>query len=102
MKRKNTFTVDASGVQGIEGATITSKAVKQGNWKLYGSDVDHGDAWFVETHVIAWEKVVDDEGHELPSPADEPGIVGELYMHEIGRIARLIAQGPDGPDALKN
>ena len=101
-KRVDSFTFNAESVQGVEGATITSKSVLRGDWKLYATDAEHGDGWYVELHVISWKGIVDSNGNELPSPADEPGILDALYMHETGEIARLISQGPNGPDALKN
>jgi len=42
---------------------------------------------------------VDDNEKPLPSPADEPGILGKLYQHEITALARLLFQGPDGESA---
>lgn len=101
-KRIHTFRIDANSVQGVEGATITSKAVLRSDWKLYGESDEHGDEWFILKHVTSWSGILDANGKELPSPKDEPGALDNLYMHESGRIARLIAQGPDGPDALKN
>jgi len=71
--RRTTFTIDASSVQGNEGAEVTFRALK----------------------------VREDSGKPLPSPADDPDVLGELYVHEQLALARLLFSGPDG-DSVKN
>lgn len=102
MARQTTFTVNAEKVQGNEGATVTFKCVKRRDWKAYMGNDDINDIVMIENHLVDWHGFTDDDGNELPSPKDEPGILDELYLHEQRRIARLLWQGPDGEDAIKN
>lgn len=102
IKRKNTFTIDASSVQNIEGATITFKVLKRKEWKAWRDDPETDDDDIILSHVVSWHAIIDENGNELPSPKDEPGSIGELFFHEVPMIANLLLQGPDGPDALKN
>ena len=99
MRRGNQFTVDAESVQGNAGATVTFKALTVGEWKEYRSSDAVTDFSLVESHVVAWSGIVDDEGHELPDPADEPEVINALYLHEQQALARLLWQGPDGASA---
>lgn len=99
--RIKTFTVDASEVLG-EGAHVTFKAIKRGVWRDYLSRATFGDDALVTEHLVSWENVKDDEGNALPDPQDQPDVLDALYMHEIGGLARLLAQGPNGASALKN
>jgi hypothetical protein len=99
MPRRSTFTVDASEVQGNEGATATFSSLTVREWKDYRSVDDVNDITLVQSHLVSWTGFVDDEGNELPSPADEPEILDLLYMHEQRALARLLWQGPDGANA---
>jgi len=96
--RRNQFTVDAESVQGVAGAEVTFKALKVREVREYRS-TDMTDQELLARHVVAWSGIVDDDLNELPSPADEPGILGELYVHEQLELARLLFQGPDGENA---
>ena len=53
----------------------------------------------IADHVISWSGILGDNGKELPSPADDPEVLGELYLHEKNELIRLLFQGPDGVDA---
>lgn len=96
--RRNQFTVDAESVQGNAGAEVAFKALKVREVREY-RETAMTDAELLATHVASWTGIVDDEGHELPSPADEPGILGELYIHEMQEMTRLLLQGPMGESA---
>jgi len=96
--RRNQFTVDAESVQGNADAEVTFRCLKVREVKEYRS-TEMTDAELLARHVIAWSGIVDDEGNEYPSPVDEPGILGELYVHEQLELARLLFQGPDGENA---
>jgi hypothetical protein len=96
--RRATFTVDARTVQGNEDATVTFKALKVREVREY-RESDMTDADLLREHVLSWSGIVDDDGHPLPDPTDEPGVLGELYVHEQAAIARLLFLGPDGADA---
>ena len=37
--------------------------------------------------------IEDDDGNDLPSPADEPGILGKLYTAEKSALMRLLYAG---------
>ena len=97
--RQNSFTVDAKSVQGIDGAEVTFRALKVREVREYRT-TGMTDSELLAAHVLEWSGFVDD-GHDLPSPTDEPDILGELYVHEQLELARLLFQGPDG-DAAKN
>lgn len=101
-KRIHTFQINAESIQGIEDAELTCKTVKQKKWDRYIKDPDYGDSALVRDHIVGWKGIVGENDKELPSPADDPEVFSELYMYEIGRISVLVAQGPDGSDALKN
>jgi hypothetical protein len=90
MARRNQFTVDAESVQSIPGATVTFKAIKVREWEAYRTDPSMGLPDLLEAHVADWSGFTDDDGHELPSPKDEPGIVGDLYFHEMRELQRLL------------
>jgi hypothetical protein len=98
MPRRSQFTVDAESVQGNAGATATFKSLKVREVREY-RETEMTDADLLQQHVLSWSGFVDDQGKALPSPADEPGILGELYVHEQLALSRLLFQGPDGPDA---
>jgi hypothetical protein len=98
--RRNQFTVDAESVQGIAGAEVTFRCLKVRDVREY-QGTGMTDADLIKRHVLSWSGIVDDEGHELPSPSDEPDVLGELYVHEQLALARLLFQGPDG-EAAKN
>jgi hypothetical protein len=100
--RKKTFTVGAESVQGNEGATVTFRAIKRGTWRAYLTGRDFGDDQLVAQHLVSWSGFVDDEGNELPQPSDQSDVLDELYFHEVQALAKLLAFGPNGPDALKN
>jgi hypothetical protein len=96
--RRNQFTVDAESVQGNEGAEVTFKALKVRTIREY-RETEMTDRDLLEKHIVSWSGIVDDDDKELPNPTDEPGILGELYVHEQVALARLLFQGPDGPEA---
>jgi hypothetical protein len=98
MARVSTFTVDASSVQGNEGAKVTFRGLKVGEWREYLDSEDVTDPDLLRAHIVKWD-LVDDNDHKLPDPADEPEIVNELYMHEQRQLVRLLMQGPDGESA---
>jgi hypothetical protein len=100
MPRQKTFTVDAESVQGNEGASVTFRSLKIGYWRQYLKSEDITDAELLQTHIVKWN-LVDDDGHEIPTPADEPEAISELYIHEQQRLVRLLMQGPDG-ESTKN
>ena len=97
-KRRSTFTVDAESVQGNAGAEVTFKALTVGEWNEYRStaQTDHE---LLAAHVLDWAGIVDDDGKPLPSPANEPDVLGRLYVHELRALAVLFLQGPDGESA---
>jgi hypothetical protein len=98
MPRRSTFTVDASEVQGIEGAEVVFRALKVREFKEYRS-TEMTDDDLLAQHLVSWSGFVDDNDKPLPSPADDPGVLGELYLHERSELARLLFQGPDGASA---
>lgn len=93
--RRNQFTVDAESVQGNAGAEVTFRKITVGERDRYLEDPKYGDLAAVRDHLVDWKGIVDDEGHELPSPKDEPGVDAALYLDEVGALARLLFQGPD-------
>lgn len=97
--RRNQFTVDAESVQGNADATVVFKALKVREVREYIADPAQNDTTLLQSHILSWSGIVDDDNHEMPSPADEPDIVGELYVHERLGIVELLFQGPDGPQA---
>jgi len=99
MARRNQFTVDAESVQGNAGAEVTFSKITIGQRGHYLSDPDYGDADMLRDHIIDWHGIEDDEGREIPSPKDEPGVVAVLYIDELTALVRLLFQGPDGENA---
>ncbi len=99
MPRRSQFTVSAESVQGNEGATVTFSCLKVREVREYREQDDLDDREMLKRHVIKWSGIVDDSGNELPSPRDEPDILGELYVHEQRALTRLMWAGPDGPEA---
>ena len=99
-KRRSQFTVNAEAIQGNEGATVTFKALRVREMREYRA-TEMTDRDLLEAHVLGWVGIVDDAGQPLPSPADDPEVLGELYIHEQQALARLLFQGPDG-DSAKN
>jgi len=98
MPRRKQFTVDAESVQDEPGATITFRCLKVGEADDYRSN-DVTATEFLVQHIVTWAGVKGDNGEDLPSPADEPGIVAALYLHERDAMLRLLWQGPDGESA---
>jgi len=94
MARRNQFRVDAESVQGNAGAWVEFKALKVHQWRDWLKDPDTTDIDLVTQHLVAWGGFVDDDDNALPSPADEPGVVGELYFHEQRALVALLLQGP--------
>ena len=101
MARRNQFTVDAESVQGIEGAEITFRRLTVGVWQQYFDDSEYNNPEIVRDHVVDWKGIVDDDGNEIPSPKDEPGVIAVLYLDEVNAMSRLLFQGVDGA-AAKN
>ena len=98
MPRRKTFTVDAEDIQGIEGAEVTFRALKVREFKAY-RETDMTDTELMEQHILSWSGFVDDNDKPLPSPDDDPDVIGELYLHERQELSRLLFQGPDGTNA---
>jgi len=96
--RRTTFTVDASSVQGNEGAEVTFSCITVGQRQEY-LDTDINDIDMVRIHIVSWSGIQDNDGHDFPSPADDPAVVNALYMHEIRELSRLLWAGPDGASA---
>ena len=101
MARRNQFVCDAESVQGIEGAEVTFHKITLGERRRYLDDPDYNDPEMVADHLVDWKGITDDEGNEIPSPKDEPGVMATLYVDEITALARLLFQGVDGA-AAKN
>ena len=100
MARRNQFTVDAESVQGNAGAEITFKRLTFGTRQRYFDLEDkYNDADLLREHVLDWKGIEDDEGNEIPSPKDQPGVEATLYWEEIVAIGRLLLQGSDGEHA---
>ncbi len=92
MARRSTFIAGAESVQGNAGATVTFRAITLDGWDDYVTSPKTDRELLVE-HVIAWKGVVDDDDNALPSPADEPGIIGRLYTAEKAALMRLLYTG---------
>ena len=92
MARRSTFIADAESVQGNAGATVTFKAITLDGWADYVSSPTT-DKELLTEHVISWEGIEDDDGHDLPLPSDEPGIIGQLYTAERDALMRLLYKG---------
>ena len=71
MPRRKTFTVDAESVQGNEGAEVTFRALKVRELREY-RETAMTDTELLQGHITAWSGIVDDNGKDLPSPADDP------------------------------
>ena len=99
MARRNQFTVDAESVQGEAGAEATFSCITIREWREWRDDPKTTDEDLLSEHLVTWSGFVDDEGAELPSPKDEPLIVGELYIHEQRALVLLLLAGPDGESA---
>jgi hypothetical protein len=99
MPRRSTFTVDASGVQGNPGATVTFKALTIREHREWRESSESTDYDLLSSHVVSWSGFVDDDGNEMPSPEHEPDILAELYYHEQAALLRLFFEGPDGASA---
>ena len=93
MSRRSTFEADAESVQGNAGATVTFRAVTVDEFKEY-RETSMTDRELLASHVVAWKGIVDDNDQDMPSPADEPGIIGKLYLFELQALARLLFAGP--------
>lgn len=91
--RRSTFVADAESVQGNAGATVTFRAVTVGEFAEY-RETSMTDREMIAAHVVGWKGIEDDDGHQMPSPADEPDIVGKLYLNELQALARLLFAGP--------
>jgi len=96
--RRSQFTVDAESVQGNAGAEVTFKALKIREVRAY-QETDQTDTELLAEHIVAWAGFIDDNGKKLPSLADDPDVMGELYLHERQHLIRLLFQGPDGANA---
>jgi hypothetical protein len=97
--RRSQFTVDAESVQGNAGATVTFRCITVGERARYLEDPGYGDADIVSDHIVDWSGIEDDEGHEISSPRDEPGVIAALYVGELRGLVMLLFQGPDGEHA---
>ena len=96
--RRNQFTVNAESVQGNAEAEVTFKALKVREVREY-QETDQTDIELLAEHVVSWSGFIDDGDKVLPSPADDPEVWDELYLHERQRLIRLLFQGPDGESA---
>jgi hypothetical protein len=93
MARRNQFVVNAESVQGNAGAEITFKLITLGTRDQYFRDPDYGDIDLLNDHILDWRGIVDDDGNEIPSPKDEPGVQASLYMSEVSEIIALLFDG---------
>jgi hypothetical protein len=100
MRRYKTFTVDAESVQGNAGASVTFRTLKVRTVSEYNT-TEMTDEDLLRQQIESWSGFEDDEGRELPSPSDEPDILGELYLPEKTTLLRLLFRGPD-EDTAKN
>jgi len=92
MARRSTFEADAESVQGNEGATVTFQAITMDGFREYQSSPTTEQELLVK-HVVTWSGIVDDDDHALPSPADEPDVLGGLYIAEKNALLRLLLSG---------
>ena len=99
MPRRSTFTVDASTVQGNEGATVTFKCISIREHREWRESSETTDNSLLSQQIISWEGFVDDDGKPLPSLEDDPNALELLYYHEQAALLRLFFQGPDGASA---
>jgi len=97
--RRSSFTVDAESVQGTAGASVTFRKITVGERERYLKDPTYNDAQIVGDHIIDWSGIVDDDGHEIPSPQVEPGVTASLYVDELRALVMLLFQGPEGEHA---
>ena len=95
---RNQFVVSAESVQGNAGAEVTFKALKMREVREYRT-LGISDGEVLKEHLMSWSGFVDDNDKALPSPADDPEVLGELYLHEQQALARLLFQGPDEENA---
>lgn len=93
-RRRSEFTVDAESAQGNPGAEVTFRALKVGQVREY-RETTMTDLALLKAHVLGWAGMVDDDEKPLPSPADQPDILDELYLHEVVEFVKLLFKGPD-------
>lgn len=96
--RRNQFTCSAESIQGNADATVTFRALKVREVREY-RETSMTDSDLLREHVLSWVGIQDDNGADLPSPADDPDALGELYIHEQQALAAMLFMGPDGPQA---
>lgn len=102
MPRRSQFTVDASSVQGNDGAMVTFRRVTVGENDAYLHDDTVNDRTMLEAHLITWSGIVDDDDNPLPDPAENvTAAVDALYIQEKNALMRLLWRGPDEDD-VKN
>jgi hypothetical protein len=92
MSRRSTFIAGAESVQGNKDATVTFKAITLDGWEEYRTST-MTDRELLAEHIVAWNGIEDDDGNDLPSPADEPGILGKLYTAEKTALMSLLYTG---------
>ena len=97
--RRTSFVVSAESVQGNTGAEVTFRKFTVGERDRYINDPEYGDLAFLNAHILDWVGIVDDDGNEIPSPKDEPGVTAALYMDEASELLRLLFAGPGGEHA---
>jgi len=97
--RRSTFTVKAESIQGNPGAEVTFRALTIREHREWRESEQSTDFDLLSSHIVSWRGFVDDDGNEMPSPEDEPGILADLYYHEQAELLRLFFQGPDGASA---
>jgi hypothetical protein len=100
-KRRNQFTVGAESVQGNANSSVTFKGLKIKVYRAYVQDPKQDDESLLLDHIVSWNNIYGDDDKPLPSPADDPQSLGELYMYEKTALIRLLIQGPI-EDTLKN
>ncbi len=94
MTRRNQFKVSAESVQGNAESWLRCKAITIGKFRAWRDDPKTGDTDIVNEYVLDWGGILDDDGHEIPSPKVEPGALDLIYLHEMHRMALLVLQGP--------
>jgi len=93
--RKSQFTVDAESVQNNAGAEVTFHCVTVKEMRVYRT-TEQTDAELLQEHILTWSGIVDDEGNELPNPADDPEVLGKLYVDELTALGLLLLTGLNG------
>jgi len=90
-KRKGTrFRVATESVQG-EGSWVELRGTTVGEVRAArAGELD--DDQLILKHVVGWNWV-DDKGHDLPLPKDEPGIVDTLTAEEAAAIVFKLFKG---------